>query len=259
MAQPILSVVHDYSILYSNRIIQKDKRWADGRLRFYELNNKLEVYSEEQFLIATDFYPSTKKLPLQTGAFEEGTEYKLPSGKFLLSLQEYLGCSMRDVSKVFKKASSKTPEANGKIVPTTYIKQEGSMGDCPVQAQGNVLEVPEDLTFLKAEPTEPKVASPLAPPKPGRIGLTRKKGSLKKQGDLSQFTRGPSVETRLRQYVQRGQPRVNRIPPRSANLYTRLYKELSMEDEENELDSSVKVPHTGLTQSKKEDTVPGAL
>lgn len=236
----LVSVVHDYSILYSNRIIQKDKRWADGRLRFYEFNNKMEVYSDEQFLLASDFYPSTKKLPIQSGAFEEGSEFKLPSGKLLVSVQEYLGCSVRDVSKVFKKA-----DRTSEPIPTTYIKKEISVKSEKMPNIQKEVPLPKNLSFLKTEPRDSVAPSP----KPRRIGLTRTRSKAKKQSDLSSFTRGPSVESRLQIFVQDRLLTVIRIPPRSANLYTRLYRELAMGEEE--LDKCVKVPHTGFTQQQE--------
>lgn len=237
----MISVVHDYSVLYSNRILQKDKRWADGRLRYYEFNNKMEVFSEEQFLLASDFYPSNKKLPIQSGAFEEGSEFKLPSGKFLISVQEYLGCSERDVSKVFKKADRTPDTTNSNLVKAEPLIKTEKLSEVPE------IPLPDHLSFLKTEPKE----SITPTPKPRRIGLTRKKGNNKKQSDLSLFTRGPSVSEKLRKYLEGRLVKVTRIPPRSANLYTRLNREISMEVED--LDRSIKFPHTGLTQRREED------
>lgn len=253
MELPGMSVVHDYAILYSNRITQKDKRWTDGRLRFYELNSKIEVYSEEQFLVASDFYPSSKKLPLETGAFEEGTEYTLPSGKLVVSFQEYLGCSVRDVSKIFKKASTRNRDSNEASTNAAFVKSETPVKLEDVRFTGSFVEgsvpMPEELRALT---TEPKVSSSIAPtPSKRRVGLSKTRSTRKKQSDLMSFSSGPSVSDRLRMYAPGRLPKIRRIYPRSSNLYRRLYKELAV-GETVESDSLIKVPHTGLTQVKQE-------
>lgn len=245
----MISVVHDYSILYSNRILQKDKRWSDGRLRFYEVNNKMEVYSDEQSLVASDFYPSARKSPLESGAFEEGKEFQLPSGKLVLSIESYLGCSMRDLSKVFKRPSERQPVANPHAVS---VKDEPSI-KMELEDSGFAgSDVLQDLMSLKPEPRENVVREPPKQPKPRRIGLTRGRSGAKKQSDLSLFVRRPTVKSRLQDYVGIKPLTITRIPPRSSNLYTRLHKELAL-NEEPEAGHAVKVLNTGLTQSKLED------
>ncbi|QBM89048.1 Protein of unknown function DUF2439 [Metschnikowia aff. pulcherrima] len=99
----LLSIVHEFAVLYSSRVLQKDKRWSDGRLRYYELNNKLEVFSDDMLLVSTDFYPHHARKPLETGVFDEGAVYVLPSGKLILEFNEYLGSFERDLSTIFAK------------------------------------------------------------------------------------------------------------------------------------------------------------
>ncbi|KAF8004474.1 hypothetical protein HF325_001922 [Metschnikowia pulcherrima] len=99
----LLSIVHEFAVLYSSRVLQKDKRWSDGRLRYYELNNKLEVFSDDMLLVSTDFYPHHARKPLETGVFDEGAVYVLPSGKLILEFNEYFGSFERDLSTIFAK------------------------------------------------------------------------------------------------------------------------------------------------------------
>lgn len=107
------SVVHEYSILYSTRVIQKDKRWNDGVLRFYEFNNKLEILNDHINLIATDFYPKNKKNPT-CGVFKSGFEYKFTNNKIILEIDDYIRSYKRDISKLFKKST----------MSPTVVKQE---------------------------------------------------------------------------------------------------------------------------------------
>lgn len=51
----MISTVQEYSILYTERVVQKDKRWADGILKHYEFNNKIEIFSEDGILVKSDF------------------------------------------------------------------------------------------------------------------------------------------------------------------------------------------------------------
>ncbi|OBA19028.1 hypothetical protein METBIDRAFT_22843, partial [Metschnikowia bicuspidata var. bicuspidata NRRL YB-4993] len=99
----LISVVHEFAVLYSSRVYQRDKKWSDGRLRYYELNNKLEVLSEDMLLVGSDFYPHQARKPIESGVFSDGSEYTLPNGKLILEFNDYLGSFERDLSNVFAK------------------------------------------------------------------------------------------------------------------------------------------------------------
>lgn len=230
MAQPLTSVVHEYLILYSSRILQKDKRWSDGKLRYYEFNQKIEVCSEELFIVATDFYPPSRKLPLESGAFEEGKQYQLPSGRLLVEFEEYLGCYMRDVTRAF----SKTPERQQNLLPLPegYVKLE--------QDSSSVFSNDKKVTRVKQEP----LLGLQKPLKPRRVGLTRKikPGPAKKQSDVTLFARRLTPGEKLEMFSKKQAPMViKRIAPRSNHLYTRLYKELGI-GEETEHATRVRTP-----------------
>lgn len=129
----LISIVHDFAVLYSTRVHQKEKRWSDGRLRFYEFNNKLEIVSEEQALVIVDFYPKNSKQPMEAGVFSDGNTYTLPNGKMVVEFSEYLGCTERDVSKAFSRSSKPhikreecSPESlvTSKCVKPVVVKQE---------------------------------------------------------------------------------------------------------------------------------------
>lgn len=114
----LVSIVHDFAVLYSTRVHQKDKKWSDGRFKYYEFNKKIEVVSDSNFLVCSDFYPHNGKPPLESGVFEDGNTYKLPSGKLVVEFSEYLGCTERDISKLFIKSRS------SEVVPEKVVKRE---------------------------------------------------------------------------------------------------------------------------------------
>lgn len=229
MALAMSSVVHDFAVLYSTRVHQKDKKWSDGRLRFYEFNNKMEVYSSEQSIVATDFYPSTSKQPLESGAFSDGNVYKLPSGKMVLEFEEYLGCSERDISKLFKKAKGtpvKTEPQEGVTAvrkPPVMVKSE----PCTTVASSTLKRehpVQVESSYVKKEAL---ASNSVVKQRIRRVGLSRKQPT--KQLEVTSFAKAirVSVEDKLNKYVKAPKSNVS-IPERSNRLFTQLYKELGI-------------------------------
>lgn len=116
------SIVHEYNILYSNRIIQKDKKWNDGKLKYYEFNNKLEVFNDDGNLIEVDFISEKFKHNLV-----EQNEFKLPNNRLLIEIDCKLSSYTRDVSELFKRPT-KDAESSSSIknnaIGITKIKSE---------------------------------------------------------------------------------------------------------------------------------------
>lgn len=245
----LTSIVHNFGVLYSNRIHQKDKKWTDGRLRYYEFNKKIEVYSDEGFLVCSDFYPTKARPPLEGGVFEDGNSYTLPSGKLIVEFSEYLGCMERDISKAFTKTIKKevTVVTEREIKrEQVQIKMEQENG---LTANGRFLAI---IGNVKQEPSEGTVASNIEishgieggvskqstahraktytqGPRP--IGLTRPKRT--KQAQVTLFVLKMSVEEKLAKYVSRApKRRPVRIPEGSNKLNTRLWRELGVTEEE---------------------------
>lgn len=105
----LLSIVHTYTVLYSKRVRQKDKKWEDGKLRFYEFNNKFEVISEDGMLVAADFYPSEKKFNKDgKPPFEIGSSFVFPNGNLIVEFDDYVGVTNRDVTGAFTKSPLRT-------------------------------------------------------------------------------------------------------------------------------------------------------
>lgn len=102
------SIVHEFSILYSDRIFQKDKRWNDGKLKFYEINNKIEILNDDNILIMSDFFETRNKVDVLRTKLYEGNLFKLHNNKLLIEIVDKLLIYERDVSKSFKGGSNKT-------------------------------------------------------------------------------------------------------------------------------------------------------
>lgn len=198
----------------------------------------MEICTDDVMFVSSDFYPSTGKLPLESGAFEEGKQYKFPNGAFLVEFQEYLGCYMRDVTKVFRKNTDRQRIINGLDLPSD------SKGT--TTPHGGVKEEPTDqnqpkLPFgpIKCEPEVPKRA-------PRKVGLTRrgKETGGKRQIEVTRFARPLSTTEKLQFFTNKQAPRlIRRIAPRSNRLYTRLYRELGIG--ESNAYAGVRTPEIG--------------
>ena len=138
------SIVHEYTILYSNRIIQKDKKWNDGKLKYYEFNNKLEIFNEDGNLIEVDFISEKFKHNLI-----EQNEFKLPNNRLLIEIDCKLSSYTRDVSELFKRPT-KEGESSSSIknnaIGITKIKTE------PNQVKQERVIKPKIYRPLKHEP-----------------------------------------------------------------------------------------------------------
>lgn len=122
----LISVVHTYTVLYSKRVLQKDKKWEDGKLRFYQFNNKFEVISDDGMLVATDFYPSEKKFSKDGPPFEVGTTLVFPSGNLIVEFDDYVGVTSKDVTAAF----TKPPVGARPVQPHVRLQALPSLSSC---------------------------------------------------------------------------------------------------------------------------------
>ncbi|ODV75415.1 Mte1p CYBJADRAFT_47233 [Cyberlindnera jadinii NRRL Y-1542] len=66
MSQAIESRILEYNVLFTHDVRKKLKKWIDGKLRHYKLNDKVQVLSEdgivvtEQFMLKADFSDQSK-------------------------------------------------------------------------------------------------------------------------------------------------------------------------------------------------------
>ncbi|KAK6464720.1 hypothetical protein DFJ63DRAFT_317987 [Scheffersomyces coipomensis] len=123
------SIVHEYSVLFSDRINQKDKKWNDGVLRFYELNGKLEVSNSDDNIIANDFIPSKSNSIIHEKYLRVKNQFQLPTKRLLVEVVEKLSVSERDVSKSFPKKAQTKPNAIkiNENIPIALLKLDPNM------------------------------------------------------------------------------------------------------------------------------------
>lgn len=122
------SIVHEYRVLYSTRIIQKDKKWSDGILRFYELNNKVEIAHPTQLLLVSDFLSGSTDFILNE-VLAIGHEFRLPNRQFVLMVDEKIGVSVRDVSRLVRTRESVVAREGAATVVGKRLKREAKDED----------------------------------------------------------------------------------------------------------------------------------
>lgn len=198
----LVSIVHDFAVLYSSRVHQKLKKWSDGRLKYYELNRKIEVLSDEGFLVSSDFYPHSALPPLETGVFAEGSTYALPSNRLMVEFVEYVGCSERDISKLYQKHK----KGETLVVPERPIK----------------IEVKQEKTT--------ELAGDVAKMRLPRVGLRRPKRPSR-QVEVTRFVKKMTVEERLELLQNRNPSKTTRVLPGTNRQCIRLYRELGISSE----------------------------
>ncbi|ODV80137.1 uncharacterized protein CANTADRAFT_48906 [Suhomyces tanzawaensis NRRL Y-17324] len=117
------SIVHEFTILYSNRIHQKDKKWNDGRLKYYEFNGKIEILNDDDNIISTDFVQTKNHKQVLATKLAVNNQFKLTNNKLVIEVTDQGATYTRDITNSFKK---KTPMSLSEIKyeEVTPIKRE---------------------------------------------------------------------------------------------------------------------------------------
>lgn len=147
------SIVHEWSVLYTNRIFQRDKKWCDGKLKYYVFNNKVEVSNEDDQLIEVDFIT-----PKFASNFTDGKQVRLPGNRIIVEIDTHLSTYSRDISELSKRVKREHASVN--------IKKE------PIQKSIEDAKKPTPKVFVKEEPTT--CDTPLN----ANAGSVRAKGSV---------------------------------------------------------------------------------
>lgn len=121
----IISVIHEYEILYTTRIQQKSKNWNDGKLTFYEFNKKMEIHNEDGMLLATDFYKSKLISNILNSVLTNNNEFRLPNSNYLIQIQEKIRVFEREVSIRAKTSDSQQLEKS--IIKNGSISNGGNI------------------------------------------------------------------------------------------------------------------------------------
>ena len=113
----IHSVIHEFEVLYSNRIIQKDKKWNDGKLRYYEFNGKLEIVNEDDNIIATDFNQLKNHKQFLQSKLAVNNQFTLSNNKLIIEIIDKLSTYERDVV-----LNKKATQVSVKVEPTNSVR-----------------------------------------------------------------------------------------------------------------------------------------
>ncbi|EGW32979.1 uncharacterized protein SPAPADRAFT_60308 [Spathaspora passalidarum NRRL Y-27907] len=144
-----VSIVHEYQVLYSNRVRQKDKKWNDGKLQFYELNSKLQLFNSDNHLISTDFIRDRPISFILANVLVEDNEFAFPSNKYIIQIQDKMGVVERDIS--FKKRSQVKQEQGSPRPATISVKRRVSVKQEPVNKKDRIITRLQQVV-VKAEP-----------------------------------------------------------------------------------------------------------
>lgn len=91
------SVVHEFIVLYTDRVLEKNKRWFDGNLRYFELNGKVQLQDLEGNVVAEDYTQRTKEEVLDK-LFVPSKKYTFSNKSVIVDIMEKSATDVRDVS-----------------------------------------------------------------------------------------------------------------------------------------------------------------
>lgn len=242
-----VSVIQEYCVLYSDRLVQRDKKWVDGILKYYEFNNKIEILTEDGVLVKSDF----KKIN-----FEVNKQYKI--NNMIVEVLEFNGASERDILMLFKKELSQSqetpilPVGNRQAIPKSpVIKNNLLTGNLLKSSNFKIKKEPGMDQMSKSVSTDMKrrlVGTKIARAgltKPAKSNLTTIKPEPTNSTTTNSIVKSPKPETTPKPEMHQTsailasstsstasssmtfpplkfrviKPIVRRIPPRSTKIY----------------------------------------
>lgn len=108
----MLSHVVEFSCQYSDQVRKKQKVWHDGKLKYFQINNKFMLYTEDNVMLSSSFVTNTKELNSYLN--EEGfeiTEHKI-FGSFVVVINEIIAEYDREIQHI--KTTTATNFSNSK-------------------------------------------------------------------------------------------------------------------------------------------------
>lgn len=103
------SVVHEFVVLYTDKVTEKNKRWFDGTLRYFDLNGKVQLQNLDGIVISEDFTNRTKEDVLNKLLIPT-KKYTFPNKSVLIDILEKSSTNIRDVSFLHKVKNNKIKE-----------------------------------------------------------------------------------------------------------------------------------------------------
>lgn len=205
---------HEYAVLYSTRIDQKEKHWRDGYIRFYEYNGKLVLVNENDVVIALDFFSSKTNAHVLEHILLDGKVFKLPTNPLLVHVLE----KTRVMEPDFEDSQS------GKVIG----REKGN----DHQSDSASLSPSAKLNHIKRAILTPKVKHPEMKPQSKRVVPKPhpQRPTLKLQinqpphsvTDVASQALGLHVDNIVSSYTVKRRPGRIRIPPKSSSCFKYL-------------------------------------
>ncbi|KAK6202723.1 uncharacterized protein RJT21DRAFT_118797 [Scheffersomyces amazonensis] len=241
------SVVHEYSVLYSDRILQKDKKWNDGKLRFYELNGKLEVSNSNDNIIASDFFASKSNSQIQHNYLRVDNQFKLPNRSLLIEILEIGPVYERDISKSFPKKSPKPLKINENI-PMALLKIDPNSLNLSTTRRRRI-GLTRSTKSQSIPPSLP-VSIPVPVPITSKKSYTPiKQNNVLKSINKQKSTSNDRIKNLFKRYEQINALTLPRIPPSSNKRLQFLQQDLVTPN-------SDPIPNMEVRIKVKEESIP---
>lgn len=221
-------MVHEYIVLYSNRIIQREKKWNDGIMRYYEFNNKVEVINGDGYIIETDFV--SNKFGNQ---LHEGKQLRLPSDRILVEIEGKILKYTRNLSAFFSKERRQLELSPKKPLPS-YSNDFDKRNKKRKLCQNETIMVKKEPAgpFIRVKPEIKVEKESTDIQKHSDLDIENPEGTLRKvkkeNYNHSERLRKEDPAYSSSHFSKRAKANMyTRIPPRSSKIFKYLQKNTS--------------------------------
>ncbi|CAL9734128.1 hypothetical protein MOSE0_D05270 [Monosporozyma servazzii] len=219
----MLSHVVEFSCQYSDQVRKKQKVWHDGKLKYFQINNKFMLYTEDNVMLSSSFVTNPKEITAYLD--EEGfeiTEHKI-FGSFMVVINEIIAEYDREIQHI------KTTTA------TSFNKFKISSSSVDNNVSTSYIQHPDKMVLKK---TTENISNSK------NISSTNVNKSLSDMSRLNQMS--PAIKSeRYSAMVGSGLAlKVNKPfkPPRMANKFSTVNKRPNIRNAQVKQESMVPVP-----------------
>lgn len=96
----MLSHVVEFSCQYSEQVRKKQKVWHDGKLKYYQINNRFLLYTEDDTLLSSIFVTSAKELNVYIDEENFGVVEHNIFGRYVVVIEEIIAEYDREISHI---------------------------------------------------------------------------------------------------------------------------------------------------------------
>ena len=128
----MLSQIREYSCQYTGQIRKKHKSWHDGKLRYYEANNRFQLFDEEGKQLSSQFITNKRYLADILNEEDFGNKEHRIFGSYIVIISELINQFERDEANVGCPSVVKSEFPASKELPPTqemaHCKEGGIKG-----------------------------------------------------------------------------------------------------------------------------------